>query len=967
MLLKKQPIKLFFLIFLLTNLKTIAQNDADRILIQSSYNVSALKVLESQNQINATSRKQKAIAFATERNLPIRFVDSKGFLNEIQFIGLNNTPIYYKSFNSGGATTIKANKLYSGGGLNLSVEGQNMIAGVWDGSAVRTTHQDLSNKITIKDNVLFNQATASDHATHVTGSIVSSGANNANAKGIAFQAKAWTNEWNNDLFEATNQASQGLLISNHSYGYNSASIPEYYFGAYLDDSRDWDQLMYTAPYYLMVVAAGNDRNDGVNSTKNGFDLLTGHTTSKNNIVVGAVNEVSNYTSAASVIMSTFSSWGPTDDGRIKPDFVTKGVSVLSTGSNSNTSYTSLSGTSMASPIASGGLLLLQQYFKEKNGYFMKAATLKGLAIHNTDEAGNATGPDYRFGWGLLNLEKAANHITGNGNKTIISENTLENGKTFTQTVTANGTEPIIATLSWTDPAGNINTGTIDLSTPVLTNDLDIRINNTNTTYTPWKLNPASPTSAATKGDNTVDPIEKINIDNPTGSYTITVTHKGNLKNNKQNFSLLVSGVGSSFNLTGTPTNSVCNSNSTQYNFTYSTLSSSSTALTATNLPKNATVTFSQNSISSNGNFTATIGNLNNVTAGTYSINIIGTNGTEVKSFPIELKIFNANFSAVSHIYPANNEQNIKLSPILTWSENNNAQNYKVEIATNASFSNIVEQATTTTNSYQTSLLVNNKEYFWRIKPINGCANGSYSNNTSFVTQNLTVIEGENTNIQTLPDFEIITSIINIAQSTTIDDINVSIDLNHTAMEQLYITLKSPSGKTIVLQDYICGDKDDMVVTYDDQGKNLICTDGTPTINGTYKPKEELSSFNNENGIGDWTLTIDDSTLGDKGQLNKWSIKLSKEIPANLSTISFDSLEFKLAPNPAQSTLNITSTDLITDFTITLFDNTGRLVLTKDFKSTTGQSVLNVEHLAKGMYIVKINFENKTSTSKLIIQ
>ena len=62
-----------------------------------------------------------------------------------------------------------------------------------------------------------------------------------------------------------------------------------------------------------------------------------------------------------VVMSSFSCWGPTDDGRIKPDVVADGVGVLSSVSSSNTSYSSLSGTSMASPNASGSLLLLQDY------------------------------------------------------------------------------------------------------------------------------------------------------------------------------------------------------------------------------------------------------------------------------------------------------------------------------------------------------------------------------------------------------------------------------------------------------------------------------------------------------------------------------------------------------------------------------------------------------------------------------
>ena len=73
---------------------------------------------------------------------------------------------------------------------------------------------------------------------------------------MAPQASAVGYEWNNDISEATSAAGNGMLISNHSYGYAARNslgqpqLPDYYFGGYITDSRDWDEIMFNAPYYF---------------------------------------------------------------------------------------------------------------------------------------------------------------------------------------------------------------------------------------------------------------------------------------------------------------------------------------------------------------------------------------------------------------------------------------------------------------------------------------------------------------------------------------------------------------------------------------------------------------------------------------------------------------------------------------------------------------------------------------------
>jgi hypothetical protein len=200
---------------------------------------------------------------------------------------------------------------------------------------------------------------------------------------------------------------------------------------------------------------------------------------------------------------------------------------------------------MSAPNVTGSLLLLQEHYQDiyGAGNFMRAATLKALAIHTADEAGDADGPDYAFGWGLLNTKTAARVISENGGNHRIIEDSLANGAVDSVEITvseANST--ISATLDWTDPPGTPVALSLDAPDIMLVNDLDLRIRKGPSTYMPWVLNPASPAAAATTGDNFRDNVEQVVINGGgTGSYFVEVSHKGTLLNSdNQSYSLIIS-------------------------------------------------------------------------------------------------------------------------------------------------------------------------------------------------------------------------------------------------------------------------------------------------------------------------------------------------------------------------------------------------------------------------------------------
>jgi len=543
--------KITVFILLLCSFISFGQTKDQQEKITSRYDLQKLAQLENQFLSKAVQQKQSALQYAQQRGLQSKITLEDGGFAELQRVDPDGSLIYYRTFNVAAANSTRTNHLNIGGSTGLNLDGQNMIAYVWDGGHARITHQEYdgpggTNRVSVQDAASEGGTQLNFHSAHVSGTIAASGVV-ANAKGMAPQSSVRGYMWNSDLAEATTAAGNGMLISNHSYGFNSQAVPDYYFGAYITDSRDWDNLLYNAPYYLMVVAAGNDGTTNYNASPlngvAGYDKLTGHSTSKNNLVVASANDatIDSNGNLVSVSISSFSSQGPTDDLRIKPDITGNGAGLYSTYDNSDTAYNSISGTSMASPNVTGTLLLLQQHANNVNGSFLRAASLKGVALHTADDAG-PTGPDAVWGWGLLNAKKAAQAISQNGNQSLISELTLMPGQTYTINVDSDGVSKLLASISWTDPAGTATT-TLNSPTAKLVNDLDIRVTKSGTTYLPWRL-----TGVTTNGlgDNTKDTYERVDVANATGTYTITVTHKGSLSGGSQNFSLIVTG------LTSTP-------------------------------------------------------------------------------------------------------------------------------------------------------------------------------------------------------------------------------------------------------------------------------------------------------------------------------------------------------------------------------------------------------------------------------
>ena len=501
-------------------------------------------------------RYQAVLAKAELLGIPVR-LDGPGHKVSILYDFRGEEPLYRTTLNANAAISTGANLIRQTPPYNL--DGSGIKVGVWDGGSVRNTHQEFNTTRVVKKN---STVAVDDHATHVAGTIGASGFQ-ASAKGMAPLVAIDSYDWNSDTAEmsATGAATANdsfttkIPLSNHSYGFDAVTAD---MGRYETNCNELDALALSLPYYLVFWAAGNEQD--TLTALGGYQSITFSGLSKNILTVGAADDAvtSGVRDISKGTLAYFSSMGPCDDGRIKPDLVANGVNVNSCISTSDTAYdATYSGTSMATPNAAGSAtLLVQLYSREFSSQRMRSSMLKALLIHTADDVGRP-GPDYQYGWGYLNVKAAADvilaHKASLAAPKMVDDSISNSSKTKTYNYVWDGTSPLKATLCWTDPAGAAQTAT-DSRTPNLKHNLDLKITapDGTTIYQPYTMpfvgtwTQASMTLNATKGKNNVDNVERVDLPAPTqtGTYIVTVSLDGTLTTSTQAFSLIVTGASS---------------------------------------------------------------------------------------------------------------------------------------------------------------------------------------------------------------------------------------------------------------------------------------------------------------------------------------------------------------------------------------------------------------------------------------
>jgi subtilisin family serine protease len=347
-----------------------------------------------------------------------------------------------------------------------------------------------------------------EHGDHCAGIIMGAGNLDPRQRGMApgVELKVY------EPYENLNNAFQDFTDFNIRV--TSTSYSDGCHTGYTTFAQTVDRQTRQLPTLLHVFSAGNNGTQNCGFITGWGNITGGNKSGKNVIATGAVNSLDQ--------LASFSSRGPTVDGRIKPEVCAVGVDVNSTlpgGNGQGNQYGLNSGTSMACPGAAGTSALLYQVWRERHsGQDPTAAVVKAALMATADDLGQP-GPDFQFGYGRINARRAALALEENR----LYVDSVDQGELRTLTVNVPaGTRQLRLLTYWTDFEGAVLAGR------ALVNDLDTELRGPDSVrYQPWVLDPRPNAltldAPAIRARDSLNNTEQITLDAPApGQYTLRI-------------------------------------------------------------------------------------------------------------------------------------------------------------------------------------------------------------------------------------------------------------------------------------------------------------------------------------------------------------------------------------------------------------------------------------------------------------
>ncbi len=218
--------------------------------------------------------------------------------------------------------------------------------------------------------------------------------------------------------------------------------------------------------------------------------------------------------------------------------------------------------------------------------------------------------------------------------------------------------------------------------------------------------------------------------------------------------------------------------------------------------------------------------------------------------------------------------------------------------------------------------------------------------------------------------EVTESVITLADNFIINDVNITLNLEHTYTGDIDIKIVGPDGTEVELSDRNGGSGNDYSnTTFDDDASDPISS-GTPPFTGSFSPDGNLSDFNGLTSAGDWTLVITDNAGGDGGQLLDWTLQLCSDELLGVGEEFEDGSELiVINQGNDQFKAQLLTTNITNKLAITVTNMLGQ-TLTSHLLENNGKGyeyTLDMSYVASGVYIVRIGNNKYESVKRIIVE
>ena len=405
------------------------------------------------------------------------------------------------------------------------------------------------------------------------------------------------------------------------------------------------------------------------------------------------------------------------------------------------------------------------------------------------------------------------------------------------------------------------------------------------------------------------------------------------------------------------------------------------SFSSTGLPEGAIVNFSPEVVSEDGTVQVTISNLNGINAQDYPITFVGASTSVTRTVSANLSITNTIVDSTDLILPANGSEEVPVAAGFSWQENLNASSYIIEIATDENFGTIVTEANSTINAFTALNLIKGTEYFWRIRPVNTCSEGVFSEVFSFTTEVCEVCVSEgNTEFETSTTFVSFNTIINATPSKSsgfMDFTEISTTVARDSIYTLIVnanTAEDGSGpyttRTLVWIDW------NQNCNFNDEGETYDLGTATASANQqtSLSPLEIKVPSNAILGATTMRVTTKfendglptSCEIGADGEVEDYTIIVDE----TASTEEFDFDNFEMYPNPTNNELTVKLfIKNRTNLKFQIVDLRGRVVEEQNFENLGNVffRTIKFEEKTSGMYFVRLINGNNVLVKRLLVR